>query len=196
MARPKSRSGRGPKTDGQVPADGTAPPTAVVILPQLDDPDAGEWGVRQVSTGFAVDLDAGHLVDAMTRAHLEHTRNALMSGQRPDGGGEQKPLTRQALSNPDRDSPFRGFNSGELADGLYRTPIVSTGNSATSTVQPPASRNAYVGKERKRGVVLLTGAGAAGQAAADAARETAAAMAAGQKIITNPGEVRAKDADQ
>jgi hypothetical protein len=185
-----------PKTEGRVPADGSGPPTAVVILPQVDDPDAGEWGVRQVSAGFAVDLDAAHLVDAMTRAHLDHTRTALMEGRRPDGGGEQKPLSRQALADPDRESPHRAYNSGELADGIYRTAIKSTGSTASSSVQPPASRNAYLGKERQRGIVLLTGAGTAGEAAAKAAQATAQAMASGQKITTNPGETRAKDVDQ
>jgi hypothetical protein len=190
-----SSDGRWTKTAGNLPADGSAPPTALVVVPQVDEPEPGEWGVRSVSLGFAVDLDAGHLVDAMTRAHLDHTRNALMNGQRPDGGGEQKPLSPQALADPDRESEHRGYRSGELADGLYRTAIKSTGSTATATVNPPTSRLPYVGRERKRGVVLLTGAGAAGKAAIDAAREAAATMASGAKIITSPGEVRAKDAD-
>lgn len=194
MSRQRGPDGRWLKTDGDVPADGSGSPTVIVILPEVDDPAGLEWGTRTVSAGFAIDLDAGHLVNASTRAFLDHTRNAIMSGQRPDGGGEQKALSRQALANPDRESPHRAFNTGELADGLYRTPIKSTGPTATSTVLPPASRNAYVGKERKRGVLLLTGNGAAGEAAANAARETAKAMTNGAKIVTDPSAVTAEDA--
>lgn len=189
-------SARPPKTDGKVPADGSGPPTAIVILLAVDDPAGLEWGTRRVSVGFAVDLDAAHLVDAMTRAFLTHTRDAIMGGQRPDGGGEQKPLSRQALANPDRESPNRGYASGELADGIYRTPIKSDGPTASCTVNPPASRNAYVGKERRRGVLLLTAAGAAGQVAAEAAQATAKAMAEGSRIVTDPAQVEAADASE
>ena len=189
MARP-------PKTSGKVPADGSGPPTAIVVLPAVDDPDGLEWGTRRVSAGFAVDLDAGHLVDAMSRAFLTHTRGAIMEGQRPDGGGEQKPLSRQALADPDRESPNRGFNTGELADGLYRTAIKSDGPTASCTVQPPATRNAYLGKERTRGVLLLTAAGLAGEVSATAARETAKAMAGGLRIETDPATVTAARAEE
>ena len=119
-----------------------------------------------------------------------------MEGKRPDGGGEQKPLSKQALANPDRESPHRGYHTGLLADGLYRTAIKSDGNTASSTINAPPERNAYLGKERKRGVVLLTAAGAAGEAAATAARETARVMASGAKIVTDPATVAAKDAEQ
>jgi hypothetical protein len=195
MVARRGPDGRWLKTGGDVPADGSGPPTAIVILPQVDDPAGLAWGTRTVSAGFAVDLNAGHLVDSMTRAFMDHIRTSLMEGQRPDGGGEQKALSRQALSDPDRESPHRGFKTGELADGIYRTPIKSTGPTASSTVQPPASRNAYVGKERQRGVLLLTGAGVAGQVSAAAAQETARVMAEGRTIITSAGEVRAKDAE-
>lgn len=187
---------RAPKTDGKVPADGSGPDTAIVVLPEVDDPEAVEWGTRTVSAGFAIDLDPAHLVDAMTRALLDHHRTALMEGKRPDGGGEQKPLSKQALANPDRESPHRGYHTGLLADGLYRTAIKSDGNTASSTINAPPERNAYLGKERKRGVVLLTAAGAAGEAAATAARETARVMASGAKIVTDPATVAAKDAEQ
>lgn len=190
-----ARERKPPKTDGKVPADGTGPPTAIVILPEVDDPAGLEWGTRRVSAGFAIDLNAAHLVDAMSRAFLAHTREAIMQGQRPDGGGEQKALSRQALANPDRESPNRGFATGELADGIYRTAIKGDGPTASCTVNPPASRNAYVGKERARGVLLLTAAGLAGEVAANAARDTAKAMAEGSRIVTEPASVAAVDVE-
>lgn len=191
----RGADGRFIRTTGSpIPADGSGPPTVAVIVPQLDDPAVTEWGVRQVSAGFAVDLDAGVLVDAMTRGFMDHVRRSLMTGQRPDGKGEQKALSPRALADPDRESPHRGFNSGELADGIRRTAIKSTGPRASSTCYPPTSRTAYVASEQRRGVVLLTGAGAAGEAAASAAREAAAAMMSGEQVITTAAEVTARDA--
>lgn len=166
------------------------------MIPLMVDPiPATGWGHRQVSAGFAVDLDAGHLVDAMTRAHLVHTRDAIMAGERPDGGGPQKPLGARASGNPDRESPHRGFNSGELADNLRRTEIKSDGTTASATVYPPTSRTAYVSTEQKRGVVFITGSGAAGAAAVAGAQQAAEVMASGRRVIGDPSEVAAKDAE-
>lgn len=194
MARQRDHNGRFLKTDGQVPADGSDP-KAIVILPELDDPGGATWGVRQVSVGFAINLDPAHLVDAMRRAAIARIREAILAGQRPDGGGAQKALSRRALADPDRDSSYRGYKTGELADGVRATAIKTTGTTARSTVLPPTSRTVYVAGEMQRGVVLITGAGAVGEAAAAAARETGAAMARGAKIITAPAEVKAKDAE-
>lgn len=170
-----------------------APETAVVIVPAAAGV-SGEWGVRQVSAGLALDLDAAILVDAMTRAHLLHTRAALATGQRPDGGGEQRPLGKRAAADPDRESPHRNFRTGELADGIYRTEIVSDGQTASCRVMPPKSRQAHVAKERARGVNLLTGDGAAGQAAIAGARAAVAAMMSGRAVIHDDAEVDAKNA--
>lgn len=178
-----------------IPADGSGPPTSVVVLPQVDaGNDGDEWGARIVSAGFAVDLDAAILVDAMSRAHLAHTRTAIMSGQRPDGGGPQKALSERALSDPDRDSPHRGFKSGELADGLRRTAIESNGREASCKVLPPTTRNAYVGGEAKRGVELLTLRGAAGVAVQQAATAVTDQMLEGRALDKQHTEVAAKDA--
>lgn len=191
MARTSPTPGALP-TSGPLPADGSGPPTAIPIVEPADDaPPANGWGRRQVTAGFAIDLDAAHLVDAMTRAALLRIRDALMTGQRPDGGGEQKPLSARAALNPGRLSEHRGFASGELADGLRRTAIESDGRTARAKIFPPTSRTAYVAKEQKRGVVLLTGAGAVGEAAVAAARATAEAMGRGLKIEGDRGETDA-----
>ena len=153
----------------------------------------GEWGVRQVSAGLALDLDAAILVDAMTRAHLAHTRAALEAGQRPDGGGEQKPLGKRAAADPDRESPHRNYKTGELADNIYRTEIVSDGQTASCRVIPPKARQAHVAKERARGATLPTGDGAAGQAAIAGARAAVAAMLSGRQVIHDDGETTAKE---
>ncbi len=181
----------------KLPADGSAGPT---VIPVVDAVSSGEvdleWGVRVVSAGLAVDLDAAILVDRMSAAHLRHTRAAIIAGERPDGGGEQAPLSARALAAPNRQSDNRGYRSGELADELFRTPIESTGQEASCRILPPRSRNAYVGKERKLGRELLTVRGAAGAAVEAAAREAAAEMMSGHEVSKSRGEVAAKDADK
>lgn len=191
MARGKD--GKFIRAGAKVPADGSAPPTAVTVIPARRDPEV-RVGVQQVSVGFAVDFDPVAIVDAMTRAAMSKIRGAIIEGQRPDGKGAQKKLSRQALADPDRESPHRAFNTGELADNIRRTPIKSTATGASSTVLPPTSRTAYVAKEKARGVVLLTTAGAVGEAAAAAAEEALAVIADGRSIISTPAAVTAKDA--
>lgn len=192
----RGTDGKWLKLGDDLPADGSGPPTVIPIVEPAADPvPASGWGHRRVTAGFAVDLDAAHLVDAMTRAHLVHTRDAIMAGQRPDGGGLQKPLGKRASGDPDRQSPHRGFKEGVLADGLRRTEIKSDGKTASTTVYPPKERTAYVAKEQKRGVVFITGSGAAGEAALAGAREAAAAMGSGRRIVSDDGEVAAKDAE-
>lgn len=167
-----------------------------VVVPAVDTSGDFEWGTKVVSAGFAVDLDAGVLVDRMSQALLRHTRGAIIAGERPDGGGEQAPLSARALAAPDRQSDNRGYRSGELADGLRRTAIESTGREASCKVSPPPSRNAYVGKERKNGRLLVTIRGAAGAAVEAAAREAVAEMVSGDEVAKSRGEVAAKDADK
>lgn len=189
-----TRDPRRPKLGAPLPADGSAP-TATVVVPASDGPEE-EWGCRVVTTGLALDLDAAIVVDAMTRAHLIHTRESILEGERPDGGGPQKPLHARALADPDRQSHHRGYRTGELADHLRRTPIAGDASAASSTVLPPTSRTVYVATERDRGVNLLTGDGAAGEAAIAGARAAIAAIATGREVIHDDGEVEAKDADR
>ena len=186
-----------PTTKRKLPADGSGPTTSTVVVPAVDTGDDGlEWGTRCVSAGFAIDLDAAILVDRMSAAHLAHTRTAILEGQRPDGGGEQAPLSARALAAPDRQSDHRAYKSGELADGLRRTAIESNGREASCRVLPPVSRNAYVGRERKLGRELLSVRGAAGAVVEAAARAAVAEMVSGDEVAKNRGEVAAKDVEK
>lgn len=139
-----------------------------------------------------MDLDPAILVDRMTRAVLQHTREAILEGKRPDGGGPQKALSKQALA-ADRQSPHRGYRSGVLADGIKRSKIKRSGTKATSTIVPPPSRNAYLAQERKRGINLLTLAGASGEAAREAAREAVKEIAQGGEVPKSDKELEAED---
>ena len=178
-----------------LPADGSAGPTVIpVVTPAAGDGPDLEWGSRVVAAGFAVDLDAAILIDAMSAAHLAHTRAAILGGERPDGGGAQDPLRARTLADPERQSEHRGYRTGLLADELRRTEIVSDRHTASCRILPPVARNAYVGRERKLGRELLTVRGAAGAAVVAAARAAAAEMVSGLEVGKNSGEVAAKDA--
>ncbi len=191
MARSRKPSGR------PLPADGSAGPTVVPVVPTVDTGEGGvEWGVRTVSAGFALDLDAAILVDRMSAALLKHTRESILAGQRPDGGGPQDALGPRALADPNRQSDHRGYNTGTLADEIRRGPIESNGREASCRVLPPVSRNAYVGKERRQGRELLTLRGAAGAAVEAAAREAVAEMLTGREVDKSRDGIVAKDADK
>lgn len=188
MTTPTPKPKLGPAIDPN-----SAPPTAVVVVPVIEQVTS-EWGSRCVSTGLALDLNAAILVDLMTKAHLTHTRQSIIDGVRPDGGGDQRALGPRAAAAPGRQSDHRNYKTGELADGLRRTEIQSDGQTASSTVLPSKSRQAHVARERARGVVLITGAGAAGEAAIAGARAGVEAMLSGRQVKVDDGEVDAKEA--
>jgi hypothetical protein len=189
VTNPRKSSGR------PLVADGSGPATATVVIPATDTGDDGlEWGSRVVSAGFAIDLDPVILVDAMSAALLKHTRDALMAGQRPDGGGAQAPLSARALSDPDRESPPVDSLVASRRE-LRRSDITSDGRTASCKVSPPPSRNAYIGRERRLGREFLTVRGAAGAAVEAAAREAVGEILTGNAIDKDRDELAAKDAE-
>lgn len=166
------------------------------VVPASNAVDGVEWGGRTIAAGFSVDLDAATIVDRMSEALLRHLRESLLTGERPDGAGEQAPLSARAAAIPGRQSQFRGYRTGVLADELHRSAIKSDGRTASCTVAPPPSRNAYLAGERRRGRALLTLKGAAGEAVAAAARAAVAEMVSGDEVAKNRGEVAAKDVEK
>ncbi len=182
-----------PKTGAPINPD-SPPPTAVVLIPRRSD-SATKSGVQITTVGLAIDFDPGYIVDAMSRGHMIHTREAIISGERPDGQGDQRGLGPRAAT-VERISDVRNVRTGELVDGIRRTPIVSDGITASCWVYPPLSRQAHVAREARRGVVLLTGAGAAGKAAQEAGRRSIAEMMKGRELISTTAEVKANDASE
>lgn len=166
------------------------------VIPASNAVDGVEWGGRTIAAGFSIDLDPTILVDRMSEALLRHLRESLLTGERPDGAGEQAPLSARAAAIPGRQSQFRGYRTGVLADELHRSAIKSDGRTASCTVAPPPSRNAYLAGERRRGRALLTLKGAAGEAVAAAARAAVAEMVSGDEVAKNRGEVAAKDVEK
>lgn len=167
-------------------------PDAVVILPQRNDPPPGDNGSRVVCSGLALALRADVLVDGMSRAVLAHTRDAILSGQRPDGGGPQAKLGARAQALPGRLTPHRGARTGHLADSIRRAEITGSTSSASTRIEPPADRVVYVRSEAKLGRELITARGAAGAAAERAASAIVADMADGLGFAEDRG---AREAD-
>lgn len=170
--------------------------TNTVIPPSTDEGDEDGWGVNTVSAGLELDVDAGAIVDRVRRRLLEHHRESLLTGQRPDGKGPMKPLSQQALNAPNRQSDHRGYRTGVLADGLRATKIEGDRREASCKIQPPTNRNVYVANELKNGVSILTLAGKAGEVAREAAGEAVAEITTGRRLKKNKGEVDAKEADK
>ena len=164
------------------------------VIPASNAVDGVEWGGRTIAAGFNIDLEPTILVDRMSEALLRHLRESLLTGERPDGGGEQAPLSARAAAIPGRQSQHRGYRTGVLADELHRSAIKSDGRTASCTVAPPPSRNAYVAGERRRGRELLTLKGAAGEAVAAAARAAVAEMISGEPVEKDRAEKAAKNA--
>ena len=164
------------------------------VIPASNAVDGVEWGGRTIAAGFSIDLDPTILVDRMSEALLRHLRESLLTGERPDGGGEQDALSPRAAAIPGRQSQHRGYRTGVLADELHRSAIKSDGRTASCTVAPPPSRNAYVAGERRRGRELLTLKGAAGEAVAAAARAAVAEMISGEPVEKDRGDMTAKNA--
>lgn len=166
----------------------------IVLIPPTEPEDDGSgWGVQVASAGFIVDMDASKFADAMTRAHLIHTRESILTGKRPDGGGEQRKLGPKAATKPGRQSPYRGFATGVLADGLRRTKIKGTTQRAFSKITGPGNRNVYLAQEKGRGVDFITGQGAARKVMEEAAAEVLKAAAKGREIPSNPEETGGDD---
>lgn len=145
------------------------------------------------SLGLTIDMSADILVDAMTRACLVHTREAILAGVRPDGGGSQRKLGIKAASLPGRQSPFRGFNTGQLADHLRRTKIKGTTNKASSRIVGPSNRNVYLSQEAAKGVNFLTAEGTSGEVMREAAQAAVTAMVSGREVIRDTGDVESED---
>lgn len=186
---------RKPRLGPRASAENVDPRTGVVLLPALDDAPAGdEWGFKRMSSGFALDLDPAPMVDAASRAVLTHARTSILEGKRPDTGGPQRPLSRRTLRDPDRQSEHRGYRTGLLADGIRRSNLTSDGQTATATIVGPPERNAFLGKEKAKGVNLLTLSGLSGEAAKAAVAEVVAVVATGRKVEADVSGVGAKDA--
>lgn len=155
-------------------------------------PDGQRAGVTLEGPALVIDLDARALVDIARREILAQTSENIREGRRPDGG-PQRPLSRRAAADPNRESPHRGFRTGLLADELRATPIRGDAGRAESTVAPPTTRNVFIAQEKERGVTYLAIspqiAAAVEQATADAVR----AMLEGRAVTAEQGEPKGRE---
>lgn len=152
---------------------------------------AGDGPVKISGDVLIVDVDSRALVDVARRAILAELREQILEGVAPDGS-PQPPLSRRAALQP-RESPHRGFKTGEMADGLRSSPIKGDAGAASSTILPPTNRNVVLSKELQRGHEYI-GLGPRTEAAAMRAIDEAIdAILDGRKVEAEQGEPRAED---
>lgn len=117
---------------------------------------------------WSYSLDAGLLVDALTTGLLQFYRQAVISGEKPDGSGAQPELKRQAANVRDRKpGKIRGYRTGWFADNIRRSKITGSTTKAQSRILPPTNRNVFVSMEAKRGISYFSTQGTAAEVIAD-----------------------------
>lgn len=155
-------------------------------------PDGQRAGVVLEGDPLVIDLDARALVDIARREILAQTSENIRQGRRPDGG-PQRPLSRRAAADPNRESPHRGFLSGRMADELRATPIRGDAGRATSTVQVPTDRNVFVATEAARGIRYLGISPQIATAVEAATAEAVRAMVEGRAVTAEQGEPKGRE---
>jgi len=115
----------------------------------------GALTVSLVAKEVGIEIRADALLDVVRVQLLEKFRLDIMEGRRPDTGGPQKPLPEKRAEAKNRKSPYRGYATGGLADGLRSPRMTGTTASARARILPPTSRNVYIAGEAKRGVFFL-----------------------------------------
>lgn len=169
--------------------------TKVPLIPPTDTPSPGgdEWGTKVHSVGLEIDLDPAIPVHAMRVAIITSIRDSILAGERPDGKGAQKALGAKAAAVPGRQSPYRGYRTGVLADGIRSSRIKTSGTKASTKVMGPQNRNVYLAQEKKKGINYITGAGKVAIAAKEAALQVMKEVLAGQAPKVDRGEEEAGD---
>jgi hypothetical protein len=157
------------------------------------NPPAEKNGVRVLSAGLTLNIDARHLVNGMSQDLLTHHRASILTGQRPDGGGAQAALGLKAASQPGRLTQHRGAKTGRLADDMHRTAISGDSKHASTRLEPPGDRFVYVRKEAKHGRQLITTEGAAAEVAQGTAKRMVAEMARGQGFAEDVDDMKARE---
>lgn len=162
------------------------------IVPPRRDPDTAaedgvKFGTQVISEGVALDVNAILLVARVSDALLEHHRQAIATGQKPEGG-PQRPLSQGRREDAGRAGPHRGYATGHLADDLRRSRIAGTAQSASAKILPPTDRNVFIAEEAKRGVGYLSTDGIAAEVAKRAAEAATAELASGKPGKVDVGE--------
>lgn len=165
--------------------------SGVVLVPQRQDPepaavDGISVSTRCISASFVLDFNAGVLVDEMAKAFIGHHLEAISNGRHPRGGG-QRPLSEGRRNDPGRESKYRGYNSGHLAENLRRGKITGTTAKAKTRILPPTDRNVFLANEEKRGITYLSTEGEAGEAATAAGYAAVELLLLGKKVDVDRG---------
>lgn len=176
------------------PGEESAAAGVVLVTPSSREASSGETMTTSiVSAGLVLDVRADIIVDEVTSKLLKHYRRAIMAGQRAEGG-PQRPLSKGRQNDPGRESTFRGFATGHLADNLRRTTITGSTVSAKSKILPPTDRNVFIATEARRGVGYLSVEGVAGEVAREAADAAVEFLTTGMRAEEGRSEASAVEA--
>ena len=151
-----------------------------------------------VATAFSISVTADTIVDIVSHALLIYWRNTILSGTKPDGSGDQVPLSQATIAMTGaggRLTPWRGAASGEMADNLRRTAISGSTTKARCTISTPTNRNAFIAQQQQKGIRFIKLGGEADEVIRLAVQQWLDAAIADQVRAANPEPLTADKAD-
>lgn len=151
-----------------------------------------------VAQALTINVTADTIVDVASHALLVYWRNTILSGTKPDGSGDQVPLSQATIAQTGaggRLTPYRGAASGSMADNLRRSAITGTTTRAKCTIQTPTNRNAFVAQQAAKGIRFIKLGGEADQVIQLAVQQWLSAAIEDKAREADKTELTAKKAD-
>lgn len=111
-----------------------------------------------VAQAFTINVTSDTIVDVASHALLVYWRNTILSGTKPDGSGDQVPLSQATIAQVGgggRLTPYRGAATGSMADNLRRSAITGTTTRAKCTIQLPTNRNVFAAQQAAKGIKFI-----------------------------------------
>ena len=134
----------------------------------------------------------------MSHALLIYWRNTILSGTKPDGSGDQVPLSQATIAQTGaggRLTGYRGAATGTMADNLRRSAITGTTTRAKCTISTPTNRNAFVAQQQAKGIRFIKLGGETDEVIRLAVQQWLDAAIADQVRAANPEPLTADKAD-
>lgn len=151
-----------------------------------------------VAVAKTINVTADTIVDVVSHGLLVYWRNTILSGTKPDGSGDQVPLSQATIAQTGdggRLTPYRGAASGAMADNLRRSPVSGTTTRAKCTITTPTNRNAFVAQQAAKGIRFIKLGGEADEVIRLAVQQWLDAALADQAREADKTELIAKKAD-
>lgn len=109
-------------------------------------------GVTVQGEPLVIDAPADVLVAEVSQTVLKHAHDSIKSGRDAKTGGSKPAVTPRVARQQGRRSQFRGYNTGELAEDLERSPVQGSTAKARATIQhPDPGRAVFLADEMTKG---------------------------------------------